>query len=122
MKILVCVKQVIDIEQQIDIRPDGKWILEDEDTRFHMNYFDEFAVEEAVRIKESREDVTIDVLTIGPPRAESTLRQALALGADNAVHVVTGEDGFLPAEEIALQISEYIKNNSCESINNIIFV
>lgn len=110
MKILVCVKQVIDIEQQIDIREDRLWIAENEDTRYHMNYFDEFAVEEAVRIKERLAGVTIDALTMGPARAESTLRRALALGADNAVHIQTLKDGFQPAEETASHIAEFIKN------------
>ncbi len=116
MKILVCVKQVVDIEQQIDIRPDRLWILEDEETRYHMNYFDEFAVEEAVRIKEQFKDVTIDVLTIGPARAESTLRQALALGADNAVHIRCDGNGFLPAEETAFHIAQLIQSDSYDLV------
>lgn len=110
MKILVCVKQVIDIEQQLEIRPDGEWITEDEDTRYHMNYLDEFSVEAAVRIKEQIKDVEIDALTIGPDRAESTLRQALALGADNAVHIRYNEDGFLPAETTAFHIAQYLQS------------
>jgi electron transfer flavoprotein beta subunit len=116
MKILVCVKQVIDIEQQIDIRPDKTWIAEDQETRYHMNYFDEFAVEEAVRIREHLKDVTIDVLTIGPARAESTLRRALALGADNAVHIRCPTDKFMPAEETAFHIATFIKTAAFDLI------
>jgi len=109
MKLLVCVKQVIDIEQQIDIREDRLWIAEDEDTRYHMNYFDEFAVEEAVRIKERFSGVTIDVLTLGPARAETTLRQALALGADNAIHLLCPDGGFVSAEATAAAIADVAK-------------
>lgn len=109
MKILVCVKQVPDIEQEINIRQDRQWIAEDADTRYHLNYFDEFAAEEAVRIKEQFPGVTIDVLTMGPAGAESTLRRALALGADEAFHILSTENGFVPAEETAFQIAEFIK-------------
>ncbi len=116
MKILVCVKQVIDIEQQIDIREDHLWIAENEDTRYHMNYFDEFAVEEAVRIKEQHENVFIDALTMGPAGAETTLRRALALGADNAVHIRQAKNGFLCAEETAFNIAEFISANSYDLI------
>ena len=116
MKILICVKQVIDIEQQIDIRPDKTWIAEGQETRYHMNYFDEFAVEEAVRIKEHLKDVAIDALTIGPARSESTLRRALALGADNAVHIRCPADKFMPAEETAFHIAKFIKTTSFDLI------
>ncbi|MEW6077932.1 MAG: electron transfer flavoprotein subunit beta/FixA family protein [Thermodesulfobacteriota bacterium] len=116
MKLLVCVKHVIDIEQQIDIRNDRLWIAENEDTRFHMNYFDEFAVEEAVRIKERFTGVTIDVLTLGPGSAEVTLRRAMALGADHAIHILSPENGFVPAEETAFHIAEFVKTEAYDLI------
>lgn len=116
MRLLVCVKQVIDIEQQMDIRADRRWIAENEDTRYHMNYYDEFAVEEAVRIKEKFGGVTIEALTMGPAEAESALRRALALGADTAVHIRYDDAGFLPAEETAFHIAEHIKAASYDLI------
>ncbi len=108
MKILVCIKQVVDIEQQINIRPDGQWIAEDDDTRYHINYFDEFAIEEAVRIKEAFKNATIDAITVGPAEAESTLRRALALGVDNAVHILCPSNAFLPAEETSRYLAEFM--------------
>jgi electron transfer flavoprotein beta subunit len=81
-----------------------------------MNYFDEFAVEEAVRIREQFPGVTIDALTMGPAGAEVTLRRALALGADNAVHILSPESGFVPAEDTACQIAKFIKNASYDLI------
>jgi len=83
MKILVLVKQTFDTEEKIAIR-DGK-VVED-GVNFVINPYDEFAVEEAIKIKETLgADVT--VVTVGPARAENALRSALAIGADMAIHV-----------------------------------
>jgi electron transfer flavoprotein beta subunit len=85
MKILVCVKQVPDTEARIRIAPAGNAILE-QDLNWIVSPFDEFAIEEALRIKEARGGEVV-LVTVGPDRAQSALRTGLAMGADAAVHV-----------------------------------
>jgi len=85
MNLVVCVKHVPDTEAPIRIRRDGRGI-EESGLNFVMNYYDEHAVEEALRIKE-RAGGTVTVITAGPARAVEALRAALAMGADQAVHV-----------------------------------
>ncbi len=96
MQILVCVKQVPDTEAKVAIAEDGVSIGE-RDITFIMNPYDEFAVEAAVRIKESVGDVGISLVTVGPPRADDALRLGLAMGADSATRVweeaLKGVDG-----------------------------
>ncbi|HLP17516.1 MAG TPA: electron transfer flavoprotein subunit beta/FixA family protein [Bacteroidota bacterium] len=87
MKILVCVKQVADMESAFKIDAAGTWIDERE-IAFRMNEYDEYAVEQAVRIKEQREgDTDITILSIGPQRVTETVKKALAMGGDRGVHV-----------------------------------
>ncbi len=110
MHILVCVKQVIEIEDDIKIASDGLWLDEAAmDLDHRINYYDEFALEEAVQIKESYPDVTVDAITVGPPGAETTLRRALALGADHAVHIRLESSGFVSADIPARLIADYIR-------------
>ncbi len=101
MKILVCVKQVPDTETKIKLGGSGvdfagvKWIL---------NPYDEFAVEEALKIKAAKPETHVQVLTVGPKsRATEVLRTALAMGADEATIVDADEsaDNFLVAKAIA---------------------
>ncbi|MCY0909893.1 MAG: electron transfer flavoprotein subunit beta/FixA family protein, partial [Sulfobacillus thermotolerans] len=81
MNILVLLKQTFDTEERISI--EGGRIKED-GVRFVVNPYDEYAIEEAIRIKESG-DATVTVVTLGPERAEEALRTALAMGADEAI-------------------------------------
>ncbi len=96
MQILVCVKQVPDTEAKVVVAEDGVSITE-RDITFIMNPYDEFAVEAAVRIKEAAGDVTVSLVTVGPPRSDDALRLGLAMGADSATRVwdeaLVGVDG-----------------------------
>jgi electron transfer flavoprotein beta subunit len=85
MKLAVCVKQVPDTEARIRIAPDGKNIVES-DINWIISPYDEFAIEEALRIKE-RQGAEVVLLTVGPERAQSALRSGLAMGADSAIHL-----------------------------------
>src|SRR3989442_1245455 len=85
MDVVVCVKHVPDTEAAIRIRPDGRGIDEG-GLPFVMNYYDEHAVEEALRIKE-RLGGTVTLVTAGPARAALALRAGLAMGADAAIHI-----------------------------------
>lgn len=88
MKILVCLKQTFDTEAKINLDSNGK--IERKGVSLIMNPYDEFAVEEALRIKEKGEG-EVTVISIGGQQAQDALRQALAMGADNAVLVDVGE-------------------------------
>jgi len=87
VKIGVLIKNVPDTETKIKITADATGI-ETSGIKYVMNPFDEFAVEEALRIKEKLQDgSTVTVICLGPDRVVETLRTALAMGADEAVHV-----------------------------------
>ncbi len=87
MNLLVCLKQTFDTEEKIVLK-NGE--ISEDAVEFIINPYDEYAVEEAIRLKEQHVG-EITVLTIGPERAEQALRTALAMGADKAVIVDTEE-------------------------------
>lgn len=90
MKILVPVKRVVDYNVKIRVKPDGTGV-ELANVKMSMNPFDEIAVEEALRLKEAGKAEEVVVVSIGPAKAEETLRTGLAMGADRAVLVETDE-------------------------------
>lgn len=90
MKILVTVKRVVDYNVKIRVKPDGTGV-ELANVKMSMNPFDEIAVEEALRLKEAGKAEEVVVVSIGPAKAEETLRTALAMGADRAVLVETDD-------------------------------
>uniref|UniRef100_A0A8D8X4A0 Electron transfer flavoprotein subunit beta n=2 Tax=Cacopsylla melanoneura TaxID=428564 RepID=A0A8D8X4A0_9HEMI len=91
-KVLVGVKRVIDYAVKIRVKPDKKGVVTD-GVKHSMNPFDEIAVEEAVRMKEKKLASEIIAVSCGPAQAQETLRTALAMGADRAIHVeVTGPE------------------------------
>ena len=85
MKIVVCVKQVPDTEARIRVAPDGKGIAEGE-LNWIVSPYDEYAIEEALRIKEKKGGEVL-LVALGPERAQSALRSGLAMGADSAIHL-----------------------------------
>lgn len=91
MKILVPVKRVIDFNVKPRVKADGSGV-ELANVKMSMNPFDEIAVEEAVRLKEKGGASEIVAVSIGPAKAQETLRTALAMGADRAVLIETDED------------------------------
>ncbi|MCA0338674.1 MAG: electron transfer flavoprotein subunit beta/FixA family protein [Proteobacteria bacterium] len=94
MKILVPVKRVVDYNVKIRVKSDGSGV-ELANVKMSMNPFDEISVEEALRLKEAGKAEEVVVVSIGPAKAEETLRTALAMGADRAVLVET-EDAVEP--------------------------
>jgi electron transfer flavoprotein beta subunit len=85
MKIVVCVKQVPDTETRVRIAPDGKGIVET-DVNWIVSPYDEFAIEEALRLKEAKGGEVV-LVSAGPDRVQTALRSGLAMGADSAIHV-----------------------------------
>jgi len=88
MKLLVPVKRVIDFNVKPRVKADGSGI-DLANVKMSMNPFDEIAVEEAIRLKEKGAASEIVAVSIGPAKAQETLRTALAMGADRAILVVT---------------------------------
>src|SRR5438552_7668399 len=88
MKILVCVKRVVDFNVKVRVKSDGSGV-ETANVKMSMNPFDEIAVEEAVRLKEAGTATEIVVVSCGPLACQETLRTALAIGADRAILVET---------------------------------
>ncbi|KAG6457679.1 hypothetical protein O3G_MSEX010431 [Manduca sexta] len=91
-RVLVGVKRVIDYAVKIRVKPDKSGVVTD-GVKHSMNPFDEIAVEEAVRMKEKKIASEIIAVSCGPSQAQETLRTALAMGADRAIHVeVAGKE------------------------------
>jgi len=89
-RILVGIKRVVDYNVRIRVKADGTGVAT-EGVKLSINPFDEIAVEEALRIRERGQAEEVVVATIGPSDAQQQLRQALAMGADRAVHVQTDD-------------------------------
>ena len=91
MKILVPVKRVIDFNVRPRVKADGSGV-DLANVKMSMNPFDEIAVEEAIRLKEKGAATEIVAVSIGPAKAQETLRTALAMGADRAILVQTDDE------------------------------
>ena len=107
MNILVCIKQVPDTETRIKIGEDKKSI-DPTDVNWILNPYDEYAVEEALQIKERLSDATVTVISVGPEQTTKAIRDALAMGADEAVLVKTDQvlDSLATAKALAAAIKE----------------
>jgi len=91
MKIVVAIKQVPARDSQLRIAPSGKWIEED-DLTYEINEPDAYALEAGLQLKEKHGGEVI-VLSLGPERAGQTIREALAKGADRAIHIEAEDPG-----------------------------
>ena len=101
MKILVAVKRVIDFNIRPRVKMDGSGV-DLANVKMSMNPFDEIAVEEAIRLKEKGVASEIVAVSIGPAKAQETLRTALAMGADRAILVQTPDDVGSEVEPLAV--------------------
>jgi electron transfer flavoprotein beta subunit len=106
VNIVACVKQVPDTEAQIKVKPDGSGI-EEGGIKWVMNPYDEYCVEEGLKMKEKfGGDVTI--VCLGPARAMETIRTALAMGADKGIHIsdpaLENADAYTTASALAAAI------------------
>jgi len=98
MKIAVCIKQVVTREWQLRVNDQKTWIR-DQDASFELNEPDAYALEEALRLKEKHGGEVV-VCCAGPARATQVIREALARGADRAIHVE--DDGLATADANAI--------------------
>ena len=108
MKILVAVKQVPERDAPLHVAADGKWI-DDSDVNWTINEPDAYALEEALRLKEAAGAGEVIVLCAGPERVTSTLREALAKGADRAVHIEADDLEERDTLQLAEMLAEAVK-------------
>jgi electron transfer flavoprotein beta subunit len=100
MKILVPVKRVVDYNVKIRVKPDGSGV-ELANVKMSMNPFDEIAVEEALRLKEAGTASEVVAVSIGPAKAQETIRTALAMGADRGILVQTDDNAIVEPLAVA---------------------
>ena len=110
MKIIVAIKQVPERDAQVRIDSVGKWI-EEADVQFAMNESDAYALEEGLQLKEKHGGEVV-VLSAGPERVGTTIREALAKGADRAIHVNADNLHELDSLSVARILAEAIKPES----------
>lgn len=115
MKILVCIKQVPDMESKFKVAADGRW-YDTADLAWRMNEYDEFAVEQAVLVKEQVGDVDITVMSIGPDKVKEAIKKALAMGCDRGVHVADNQVSSREPYEIAGIIAQYARDKGFDLI------
>lgn len=116
MNILVCVKQVVESGSRIQIHHETKWIAHLNSTRFEMNPYDAYAVEEALLIKEKFPDSRIDAITVGLPHSQDTLRRALGMGADEGIHILDTNKGYRPPFLTASWIASHARDRQYDLI------
>ena len=90
MKVIVPVKRVVDYNVKIRVKADGTGV-DLANVKMSMNPFDEIAIEEAIRMKEAGKVTEIIAVSIGPNKAQETIRTALAMGADRGILIETDE-------------------------------
>ena len=116
MKILVCIKQVPDLESRFKPNPAGIW-YDETDLAFRMNEYDEYAVEQAVQLREQVGDTAdVTVLSIGPDRVGEALKKALAMGCDRGVHVQDPAALLKDPWQIASIIAAFAKDQGFDLI------
>jgi electron transfer flavoprotein beta subunit len=116
MKILVCIKQVPDMEARFKLNGEGTW-YDEADLAFRMNEYDEYAVEQAVQLKEQLGgEPEITVLSIGPDRVVEAIKKALAMGCDRGVQIQDSKYYQKDPWQIAAAIASHAKAESYDLI------
>ena len=113
MQVVLCLKQVPDSTAIVKLRPGAGGIneLDPAGVKWSISPYDEFAIEEALRIKEASKG-TLTVATVGPARAEEALRTALAMGADSALHVKDESLAFAEPQMNAKVLAALLKKEA----------
>ncbi|QYO66120.1 electron transfer flavoprotein subunit beta/FixA family protein [Leptolyngbya sp. 7M] len=115
MKIIVLMKQVANKDAVLRIGPDEKWINET-DIAMQTNESDGYALEEALRLKEAKGEGEVVVCSLGPQSAKTVIKDALARGADRAIHVVAENSNKLSPYQIAKAIADAIRDEKPDLI------
>jgi electron transfer flavoprotein beta subunit len=115
MRGLVAVKRAIDYSVKIRVRPDGRGV-ETQNVKMSMNPFCEIALEEALRLKERGVLKEVVAVSVGHEKAQETLRQALAMGADRAVLVTSAETSDIFPLQVARILEFLVKRENAELV------
>ena len=115
MKILVCIKQVPDMESKFKLDAAGRWYAKT-DLAWRMNEYDEYAVEQAVQVKEQFKDADLTVLCIGSEQVKETMKKALAMGCDRGAHIADDDVSAKEPFEVAGIIAEFAKGKNFDLI------
>jgi len=115
MKIIVLMKQVANKDAVLRISADEKWI-NDSDVAMQTNESDGYALEEALRIKEAKGEGEVVVCTLGAQGAKTVIKDALARGADRAIHVVADNANKLSPYQIAKAIADAIREEKADLV------
>jgi len=115
MNILICIKQVPDMESKFKINAEKNW-YDRTDLAWRMNEYDEYAVEQAVRLKEQVGEADLTVLCIGPDQVKETMKKALAMGCDRGVHIADTDSHKREPIEIASMIAGFAKDKNFDII------
>ncbi|MBX3244613.1 MAG: electron transfer flavoprotein subunit beta/FixA family protein [Acidobacteria bacterium] len=115
MKIIVLMKQVANKDAVLRIGPDEKWINET-DVAQQTNESDGYALEEALRLKEAKGEGEVVVCSLGPQSAKTVIKDALARGADRAIHIVAEESNKLSPFQIAKTIADAIREENADLV------
>lgn len=115
MKILVCIKQVPDMESKFKVNAAGNW-YEETDLAWRMNEYDEYAVEQAVQLKQQVGEADLTVLCIGSDRVKETMKKALAMGCDRGAHIADDASYLKDPYAIASLIAGYAKDKDFDLI------
>jgi len=116
VKILVCVRQVIDPVTCPMPDPASGALLLDEQTIFRLNRYDAYAGEEALRIKDTHPGVSVTALSLGPERVVEVIRRAMGMGADHGIHLETGPCESVDPAAVAFPIAEYLRRKEFDLI------
>ena len=114
MNSIVCIKQVVTRDWPVRVADDGVWIRE-QDASFEMNEPDAYALEAALRLKEQHGG-EVAVCSVGPARATQVIREALARGADRAIHVLDDAGAKAEGHAVATAIASAIKDEPVDLV------
>jgi len=114
MKVAVCIKQVVTREWQLRVNEAKTWIR-DQDASFKLNEPDAYALEEALRLKEKHTGEVV-VVSAGPARAAQVIREALARGADRAIHIESDALATADAVSVADAIASAIREEKFDLV------
>lgn len=115
MKIVVLMKQVANKDAVLRIGKDEKWI-EEADIALQTNESDGYALEEALRMKEAKGEGEVIVCSLGGQSAKTVIKDALARGADRAIHIVVEESNKLSPYQIANTIADAIREENADLV------
>jgi electron transfer flavoprotein beta subunit len=116
MRLLVCIKQVPDSSDTLQIDEQTGVLSYTANMAFRMNRFDEFALEEALLIKEGFPGTLVDALSVGPQRVSATVQRALGMGADHGIHILDETEGYKSPFTVASLIAACVHGRNYDLI------